>query len=680
MNNNGWIKSIFIWLAIFGFLIVVFTFAEKPIEKELQTQVETPFSTFVELVKEHKIDSVVIKGNEIIAKTKDGQYIKTVAPSNYDKLYDELLKNNVKVTVEKPTDNLFLRTLLGWLPILFFIGLWFLMLRGLGGGGGGAGRAFSFGKSRAKVYVDEKPKVTFKDVAGIDEVKEEVKEIIDYLKNPEKYKRLGGRPPKGILLYGEPGVGKTLLAKAIAGEANVPFISVSGSDFVEMFVGVGAARVRDLFETARKHAPCIVFIDELDALGRARGAGFIGGGNEEREQTLNQLLVEMDGFDSSSGIVVIGATNRPDILDRALLRPGRFDRQIYVPKPDLKGRYEILKVHAKNKKLAPDVDLWVVAKATPGFTGADLENLLNEAALLAARKNKDAITMEEIEEAIDRVMIGLERKGVVITEKEKKKIALHELGHAMMALMSENSEPLHKVTIIPRGMALGVTQQLPVADKHIYDKKELLDRILVMLGGRAAEEVFYGKEGITTGAENDLQRATDLAYRMISTWGMSDKIGPVSVSRVSNPFLGGNLQSIEISPELAREIDREVQQLLTTLYEKAKKILEENKEAILAVAEKLVEKETLSCEEVVAILKQYGVEVKNSCKDDEELKKKVVGEKDNSASGGENKRDEDNRTPKEGDGEKGDSQPSDKESQQEGDKKEGGLLPKFFKK
>ena len=637
---NNWVKSIFIWLAIFGFLIIVFTFAEKPIEQELKTQVETPFSTFVELVKEHKITSVVIKGNEIIAQTKDGQYIKTVAPENYGKLYDELLKNNVKVTVEKPSDNLLLRTILGWLPIIFFIGLWFLMLRGLGGGGGGAGRAFSFGKSRAKVYVDEKPKVTFKDVAGIDEVKEEVKEIIDYLKNPEKYKKLGGRPPKGILLYGEPGVGKTLLAKAIAGEANVPFISVSGSDFVEMFVGVGAARVRDLFETARKHAPCIVFIDELDALGRARGAGFVGGGNEEREQTLNQLLVEMDGFDSSSGIVVIGATNRPDILDRALLRPGRFDRQIYVPKPDLKGRYEILKVHAKNKKLAPDVDLWVVAKATPGFTGADLENLLNEAALLAARKNKDAITMEEIEEAIDRVMIGLERKGVVITEKEKKKIALHELGHAMMALMSENSEPLHKVTIIPRGMALGVTQQLPVADKHIYDKKELLDRILVMLGGRAAEEVFYGKDGITTGAENDLQRATDLAYRMISTWGMSDKIGPVSVSRVSNPFLGGNLQSIEISPELAREIDREVQQLLTTLYEKAKRILEENREAILAVADRLVEKETLSCEEVVAILKQHGVEVKNACKEDEELKKKVVGEKENSAEGGENKSDE----------------------------------------
>ncbi|MEO2153913.1 MAG: ATP-dependent zinc metalloprotease FtsH [Aquificota bacterium] len=617
------IKGIFIWLAIFGFLVIVFSFAEKPIEKELQTKVETPFSTFVQLVEENKIKEVTIRGNEIIAITKDGQIIKTVAPPNYNQIYNELLEKHVKVRVEPPSDSMWLKTLLGWLPILLFLGLWFLMLRGIGGGGGGASRAFSFGKSRAKVYINEKPQVTFKDVAGIDEVKEEVKEIIDYLKNPEKYRRLGGRPPKGILLYGEPGVGKTLLAKAIAGEANVPFISVSGSDFVEMFVGVGAARVRDLFETARKHAPCIIFIDELDALGRARGAGFVGGGNEEREQTLNQLLVEMDGFDSSSGIVVIGATNRPDILDRALLRPGRFDRQIYVPKPDLKGRYEILKVHAKNKKLAPDVDLWLVAKATPGFTGADLENLLNEAALLAARKNKEAITMEEIEEAIDRVMIGLERKGVVITDKEKKKIALHELGHAMMTLMSENAEPLHKVTIIPRGMALGVTQQLPIDDKHLYDKKELLDRILVMLGGRAAEEVFYGKEGITTGAENDLQRATDLAYRMVSLWGMSDKIGPVSVSRVSNPFLGGATEHIEISPELAREIDAEVQKILTQLYEKAKKILEENKEAILAVAEKLVEKETLSCEEVVKILKEHGVEVKNPCKRDEELKLKL---------------------------------------------------------
>lgn len=588
---------------------------------------ETPFSTFVQLVEEGKIKEVTIKGEEIIAVTKDGQIVKTVAPKGYTEIYDELLKKDVKVRVEPQSDNMWLRTLLGWLPILLFIGLWFLMLRGLGGGGGGASRAFSFGKSRAKVYINEKPQVTFKDVAGIDEVKEEVKEIIDFLKNPEKYKKLGGRPPKGILLYGEPGVGKTLLAKAIAGEANVPFISVSGSDFVEMFVGVGAARVRDLFETAKKHAPCIIFIDELDALGRARGAGIPGGGNEEREQTLNQLLVEMDGFDSSSGIVVIGATNRPDILDKALLRPGRFDRQIYVPKPDIKGRYEILKVHAKNKKLAPDVDLWVVAKATPGFTGADLENLLNEAALLAARKNKDAITMEEIEEAIDRVMIGLERKGIVITDKEKKKIALHELGHAMMTLMSENAEPLHKVTIIPRGMALGVTQQLPISDKHIYDKKELLDRILVMLGGRAAEEVFYGKEGITTGAENDLQRATDLAYRMVSLWGMSDKLGPVSVSRISNPFLGGGMEKIEISPELAREIDIEVQKILTELYEKAKKILEENKEAILKVAEKLVEKETLTCKEVVEILESYGVEVKNKCREEDELKKKVEEEK-----------------------------------------------------
>jgi cell division protease FtsH len=609
---NNFIKGLLIWLAIFGFLVVIFTFVGKPLEEEYRAKVEIPFSTFMHLVEEEKIKEVTIKGNEAVAITKDGQVIRTTLPPNYTSIYDELLFQNVKVRVEPETGEGLWKAILGWLPILLFLGFWFLMLRGMGGGGNG--RAFSFGKSRAKIYINNKPQVTFKDVAGIDEIKEEVKEIIDYLKNPEKYKRLGGRPPKGVLLYGEPGVGKTLLAKAIAGEANVPFISVSGSDFVEMFVGVGAARVRDLFETARKHAPCIIFIDELDALGRARGAGFIGGGNEEREQTLNQLLVEMDGFDSSTGIVVIGATNRPDILDRALLRPGRFDRQIYVPKPDLKGRYEILKVHARNKKLAKDVDLWQVAKATPGFTGADLENLLNEAALLAARKNKDEITMEEIEEAIDRIMIGLERKGMLITDKEKMKIALHEMGHAMMTLMTETSEPLHKVTIIPRGMALGVTQQLPIDDKHLYDKKELLDKILVMLGGRAAEEVFYGKEGITTGAENDLQRATDLAYRMITMWGMSEEIGPLSVSRISNPFLNQNTTNIEISPQLAEKIDKEVQKLLTQLYSKAKEILEKHKEAVKAVAQKLIEKETLSCEEVVEILRKYGVEIKNPCK------------------------------------------------------------------
>jgi len=530
------------------------------------------------------------------------------------------MDKGVRVEVSPPEHNSWLIGLLvSWLPILLFIGIWIYMMRQVSGGNAGS-RAFSFGKSRAKVYIDEKPKVTLNDVAGMDEVKEEVKEIIEYLKDPVKFQRLGGRPPKGVLLYGEPGVGKTLLAKAIAGEAHVPFISVSGSDFVEMFVGVGAARVRDLFDTAKKHAPCIIFIDEIDAVGRSRGAINLGGGHDEREQTLNQLLVEMDGFDTSEGIIVIAATNRPDVLDPALLRPGRFDRQIFIPKPDVKGRYEILKVHARNKKLAPNVDLELVAKATPGFTGADLENVLNEAALLAARKGKEFIEMEDIEEAIDRITMGLERKGMVISPKEKEKIAYHEVGHAIMSLMVPGSDALHKVSIIPRGMALGVTQQLPIDDKHIYDKEDLMGRILTLLGGRAAEEVFYGKEGITTGAENDLQRATELAYRMVSMWGMSERIGPIAVRRVANPFLGGMTTSVDISEELRKEIDEEVKRILNWAYEETKRTIETYKEPLRAVVKKLLEKETISCEEFVEVLKLYGVEVKNSCKK-EELKK-----------------------------------------------------------
>ena len=556
----------------------------------------------------------------MVATTKEGQRVETVIPPG-STVVDELVKKGVRVEVD-PGDagsGWLLNLFISWLPILLFIGIWIALMRQMSGGGpqGGPGRAFSFGKSRAKVYIEEKPKVTFNDVAGIDEVKEEVREIIEYLKDPVKFQKLGGRPPKGVLLYGEPGVGKTLLAKAIAGEAHVPFISVSGSDFVEMFVGVGAARVRDLFETAKKHAPCIIFIDEIDAVGRTRGALNLGGGHDEREQTLNQLLVEMDGFDTSEGIIVIAATNRPDILDPALLRPGRFDRQIFIPRPDVKGRYEILKVHAKNKKLAPDVDLELVARATPGFTGADLENLLNEAALLAARKGKEFISMEEVEEAIDRITMGLERKGMVISPKEKEKIAYHEAGHALMGFMTEDSDPVHKVSIIPRGMALGVTQQLPIDDKHIYDKKNLFNRILIMMGGRAAEEVFYGKEGITTGAENDLQRATELAYKMVSMWGMSDKVGPIAIKKVSNPFLGGMTNSIDTSPELLREIDDEVKRILTEAYEQAKSIIEAHKEPLKAVVKKLLEQESITCEEFVEILKLYGVEVKTGCKKEE---------------------------------------------------------------
>lgn len=608
-----WAKNLFVWILILGFMILAFNLFEG----NKETVVKTPLNTVLQLADEGKLKEVKVKDNVIVGVTTDGQRIETGIPPGSD-IVGKLMDKGVKVEVSVPEHSGWLVSfLISWLPILLFIGIWIYMMRQVSGGGNPNSRAFSFGKSRAKVYIDEKPKVTLNHVAGMEEVKEEVKEIIEYLKDPVKFQRLGGRPPKGVLLYGEPGVGKTLLAKAIAGEAHVPFISVSGSDFVEMFVGVGAARVRDLFDTAKKHAPCIIFIDEIDAVGRSRGVVNLGGGHDEREQTLNQLLVEMDGFDTSEGIIVIAATNRPDILDPALLRPGRFDRQIFIPRPDVRGRYEILKVHAKDKKLAPNVDLEIVARATPGFTGADLENVLNEAALLAARNGKNYIEMEDIEEAIDRVTMGLERKGMVISPKEKEKIAYHEAGHALMSLMVPGSDPLHKVSIIPRGMALGVTQQLPIDDKHMYDKEDLMGKILTLMGGRAAEEVFYGREGITTGAENDLQRATELAYRMVSMWGMSERVGPLAVRKTVNPFLGGMTTSVDISEELRREIDQEVKSILTWAYEETRKTIETYKEPLKAVVKKLLEKETISCEEFVEVLKLYGVEIKNECKKEE---------------------------------------------------------------
>ncbi len=609
-----WMKSLFIWIALLGLMVLAFNLFEG---SRRDSSVKTSVNTVLQLAEEGKLKEVKIRDNVLTGITTEGQKVETGIPPGSD-LVSKLIEKNVKVDVSTPEHSgWFMTFLISWLPILLFIGIWIYMMRQVSGGANPNSRAFSFGKSRAKVYIDEKPKVTLQHVAGMEEVKEEVKEIIEYLKDPVKFQRLGGRPPKGVMFYGEPGVGKTLLAKAIAGEAHVPFISVSGSDFVEMFVGVGAARVRDLFETAKKHAPCIIFIDEIDAVGRSRGAVNLGGGHDEREQTLNQLLVEMDGFDTSEGIIVIAATNRPDILDPALLRPGRFDRQIYIPRPDVKGRYEILKVHAKDKKLAENVDLEIVARATPGFTGADLENVLNEAALLAARRGKNAIEMEDIEEAIDRITMGLERKGMVISPKEKEKIAYHEMGHAIMSLMVPGSDALHKVSIIPRGMALGVTQQLPIDDKHMYDKKDLYGRILTLMGGRAAEEIFYGMEGITTGAENDLQRATELAYRMVSMWGMSDKVGPLAVRRTVNPFLGGMTTSVDISEELRKEIDEEVRSILVKAYEETKKTVQENAEAIRAVVKRLLEKETMSCEEVMEILRLHGIEPVNECKKEE---------------------------------------------------------------
>jgi len=602
-------RSILIWFLIGALMI----FAFNLIGSRQMVDNQISYTEFVEMVNDGKVEKATIKGEEITAITKDGKKVQTVIPEGYSKIYDILQENGVKIHVIPAEKASWLTTLLiSWLPILLFIGLWIFMMRQMSGG---SNRAFSFAKSKAKVYLEEKPNVKLDDVAGMDEVKEEVKEIIDYLKDPQRFQKLGGRAPKGVLFYGDPGVGKTLLAKAIAGEANVPFISISGSDFVEMFVGVGAARVRDLFETAKKHAPCLVFIDEIDAVGRARsGVGF-GGGHDEREQTLNQLLVELDGFESGEGIIVIAATNRPDILDPALLRPGRFDRQISVPKPDVKGRYEILKVHVKKKKipLDNDVDLMVIARGTPGFSGADLANIVNEAALLAARKRKDKVGMKEFEEAMDRIMMGLERKGMAITPDEKEKIAYHEVGHAIVSLMFKEADPLHKVSIIPRGMALGVTVNLPEEDRHIYSKKDLMARIHQLFGGRAAEEVFYGKDGITTGAENDLMRATELAYRIVASWGMTEELGPIHVSTArNNPFMPQ--QGPEISEETARKIDEEVNKLLREAYAKTKEIIESYKDAITAVVELLLDKETITCDEMVAILEEYGVPIVNRCR------------------------------------------------------------------
>ena len=602
-------KSLLIWFLIGALMILAFNmFGSQTVASN-----KISFTEFVQMVQENKIKEATVKGSEVIATTSKGKKIESAVPPGYSKIYDILTENGVKVTVIPVENNSWLMTLLvSWLPIILFIGLWIFMMRQMSGG---ANRAFSFAKSKAKVYLEEKPDVKLDDVAGMDEVKEEVKEIIDFLKDPQRFQKLGGRAPKGILFYGDPGVGKTLLAKAIAGEANVPFISISGSDFVEMFVGVGAARVRDLFETAKKHAPCLVFIDEIDAVGRARsGVGF-GGGHDEREQTLNQLLVELDGFDSNEGIIVIAATNRPDILDPALLRPGRFDRQISVPKPDVKGRYEILKVHVKKKNipLGDDVDLMVIARGTPGFSGADLANVVNEAALLAARRRKEKVSMKEFEDAMDRIMMGLERKGMAITPKEKEKIAYHEVGHALVGVMTKEADPLHKVSIIPRGMALGITVNLPEEDRHLYSKKDLMARILQLFGGRAAEEVFYGKDGITTGAENDLMRATELAYRMVASWGMYDEIGPIHVSTTrNNPFMPS--QSPEISEETARKIDEQVNKILRESYEKAKNIIESYKDAVVAIVELLLDKETITCEEFFAVLEQYGVPVMNKCR------------------------------------------------------------------
>ncbi|SMO55095.1 cell division protease FtsH [Balnearium lithotrophicum] len=578
-------KNVALWLAIALMIILAFNFFNS---NSFKRPVE-PFSTFVTQVEKGEVKKVVIQGQKIVGVTKNGETFETYLPPGYNEIVKKMTNKGVEIVV-KPEEGSpwYITVLVSWLPMIFLILLWLSMMRQMSAG---SSKALSFAKSRAKIFIDNKPKVTFKDVAGIEEVKEEVAEIVDFLRNPKKYQQLGGRIPKGVLLAGAPGTGKTLLAKAIAGEANVPFLSVSGSEFVEMFVGVGASRVRDLFEQAKKHAPCIVFIDEIDAVGRKRGAG-ISGGHDEREQTLNQLLVEMDGFESSDGIIVIAATNRPDILDPALLRPGRFDRQIYVPLPDVRGRYEILKIHTKNKPLAEDVDLEVIARSTPGFSGADLANIVNEAALIAARKNHGKITMEDFEEAKDKVTMGIERRSMVLSEQEKITTAYHEAGHALVAKLLPNADKVHKVTIIPRGRALGVTQQLPEEDRYTYTKEYLLDRLAVLFGGRVAEELALGT--ISTGAGNDIERATEIARKMVAEWGMSEKIGPLSV-KLKEQF-GEPVEFV--SEEMRKLIDREVKRIITETYNRTKEILSQNMDKLENLAKALLERETLTGDEI----------------------------------------------------------------------------------
>ena len=592
-------KNLVAWAIIVIFLLAVFNLFQ---DKNTQTEnVALPYSEFLSQVKLNNINDVIIKENNITGSFQSGESFTTYAP-NDPELINKLTASGVKVSAAPLDESVspILGMLLNWLPMLLFIGVWIFFMKQMQGGKGGA---MGFGKSKAKLLTEKHGKVTFEDVAGIDEAKDELEEIIEFLKNPQKFQKLGGKIPKGVLLVGPPGTGKTLLARAVAGEANVPFFTISGSDFVEMFVGVGASRVRDMFEQGKKNAPCIIFIDEIDAVGRHRGAG-LGGGNDEREQTLNQLLVEMDGFETNEGVILIAATNRPDVLDPALLRPGRFDRQVVVPNPDIIGREKILKVHMKNVSIAKNVDPRIIARGTPGFSGADLANLVNEAALLAARKSKLNVGMIELEQAKDKVMMGAERRSMVMTEEEKKMTAYHEAGHALVMLNVEGHEPLHKVTIIPRGQALGVTMWLPERDKFSQTRLELEALIASMFGGRVAEELIYGKRNITTGAGNDIQQATNLARRMVMEFGFSDKLGPLRYeTNQEEVFLGHSVaQQRNISDETARIIDEEVRKLVETGEETSRKILTKKIDDLHKVAKGLLEYETLSAEDINNIL------------------------------------------------------------------------------
>ncbi len=597
---NPSVRSFAFWMVLVVVVVLIWNFST-----DFQARDESvSFSEFIRMVDSGQVESVTLTGNEVSGSTTSGESFRSFAPPQYEGLVNRLVERDVAVSAREAAGSPWTTLLYTWAPILLILGFWIFFMRQVQTGGN---KALSFGKSRAKLSSSTQKKVTFKDVAGVEEPKEELQEIIEFLKEPQKFQKLGGRIPKGVLLMGPPGTGKTLLARAVAGEANVPFFSISGSDFVEMFVGVGASRVRDLFEQGKKNAPCIVFIDEIDAVGRHRGAG-LGGGHDEREQTLNQLLVEMDGFESNEGVILVAATNRPDVLDPALLRPGRFDRRIVVNRPDVKGREGILGVHTRKIPLSDDVNVHVLARGTSGFSGADLANLVNEAALNAARYNQKVVQMQDFEFAKDKVLMGSERRSMIISDEEKQVTAVHEGGHALLAVLLPHADPIHKVTIIPRGMALGVTQQLPVDDKHNYSRDYLNDQIAILLGGRLAEELTNGN--VTTGAGNDLDRATDMARRMVCEWGMSESIGPLTYGKKEEQvFLGRDFaQSQDYSEGTAIRIDQEIKRIVTENYERSRELLSSHKDELIRIAEELLIREVLDADQVTRLAKGLPID------------------------------------------------------------------------
>ncbi len=596
---NNFTKNLGIWAVICVVMIVLFNL----LNQQPPQQAKLAYSDFMAKVTQGQVQAVKIQGPKIEGVASDNQRFTTYAP-NDPGLVQTLIANKVQVRAEPEEESpWYISLLVSWFPMLLLIGVWIFFMRQMQGGGG---KAMSFGRSRARLINQDTARVTFQDVAGVDEAKEELSEIVQFLSDPKKFTRLGGRIPKGVLLVGSPGTGKTLLARAVAGEAGVPFFSISGSDFVEMFVGVGAARVRDLFVQGKKNAPCLIFIDEIDAVGRQRGAG-LGGGHDEREQTLNQLLVEMDGFESNEGVILIAATNRPDVLDPALLRPGRFDRQVIVPAPDVRGRKHILEVHTRRSPMAAGVDLEILAKGTPGFTGADLENLVNEAALQAAKLNRDRVTMEDFEQAKDKVLMGKERRSLILSDDEKRTTAFHEAGHALIAKLIKGSDPIHKVSIIPRGRALGITMQLPGDDRHTYTKVFLTDTIVMLMGGRVAEELVLDQ--LTTGAGNDIERATGMARKMVCKWGMSETLGPLAYGEKEEEiFLGRELMHPKnFSEDTARQIDDEVRSIVEKCHSRAKQLLTDNVETLHLIAKALLERETISGADIDALMRGEGL-------------------------------------------------------------------------